>query len=146
MGFDSTVTPKELVEAVARGGGCAEEQVRIKTIRTTPAGRSACWAQCPLAAARKLGMAKRVQVGEWFSVSVEVLLPRRLRCHRCLCTGHVRRHCSSAVDCSGLCYRCGAPGHGTRACSAKEPRCPLCSNLKVRANHRLGGASVPPQA
>lgn len=144
-GFDLSVTPVEVVASVAQAGGCREDLVRIGKIRTNPSGHCACWARCPIGVAKRLRLAKRVKVGGWFWASVEVLPPRPLRCYRCLCTGHVQRHCPSEKDRSGLCFRCGAPDHGAGACTADQPKCPLCSDLgRKSVNHRLDGPACPP--
>ena len=50
----------------------------------------------------------------------------------------MRRDCKSTVDRSERCYRCGAEGHHARNCSAREPKCPVCTDLGMPASHRMG--------
>ncbi|XP_032690542.1 uncharacterized protein LOC116853523 [Odontomachus brunneus] len=86
---------------------------------------------------RKVAEAGRILVG-WGMARVEVLAARPLQCFRCLEEGHVRQHCRSDVDRSGVCYRCGGPGHRAAECTGRVV-CPVCSTAGREATHRLGG-------
>jgi hypothetical protein len=70
----------------------------------------------------------------------------QLQCCKCLETGHVRRHCPSAVDRSDRCYRCGMEGHRARDCLARVPKSPVCVDLGLPASHRLGSPACEPPA
>ncbi|XP_026746968.1 uncharacterized protein LOC113508211 [Trichoplusia ni] len=138
-GLDDSVTPEEVVAAVARSGECPPDRVRAGDIRTDATGLGAVWVRCPVASAKKIALAGEVQVG-WVAARVKLLQPRALRCFRCLEKGHVRAKCTSAADRSDLCYRCGQPGHKATQCSAAL-NCCLCSAAGKPAGHRLGGGA-----
>ncbi|XP_026744842.1 uncharacterized protein LOC113506196 [Trichoplusia ni] len=138
-GLDDSVTPEEVVAAVARSGECPPDRVRAGDIRTDATGLGAVWVRCPVASAKKIALAGEVKVG-WVAARVKLLQPRALRCFRCLEKGHVRAKCTSAADRSGLCYRCGQPGHKAAQCSAAL-NCCLCSAAGKPAGHRLGGGA-----
>ncbi|XP_026746947.1 uncharacterized protein LOC113508189 [Trichoplusia ni] len=138
-GLDDSVTPEEVVAAVARSGECPPDRVRAGDIRTDATGLGAVWVRCPVASAKKIAVAGEVKVG-WVAARVKLLQPRALRCFRCLEKGHVRAKCTSAADRSDLCYRCGQPGHKAAQCSAAL-NCCLCSAAGKPAGHRLGGGA-----
>ncbi|XP_026744673.1 uncharacterized protein LOC113508060 [Trichoplusia ni] len=138
-GLDDSVTPEEVVVAVARSGECPPDRVRAGDIRTDATGLGVVWVRCPVASAKKIAVAGEVKVG-WVAARVKLLQPRALRCFRCLEKGHVRAKCTSAADRSDLCYRCGQPGHKAAQCSAAL-NCCLCSAAGKPAGHRLGGGA-----
>ncbi|XP_076301808.1 uncharacterized protein LOC143219885 [Lasioglossum baleicum] len=142
-GLDISVTPQEVVTAVAVAGGCAPDLVRVGEIKIPPNGLGTIWVQCPAAAALKIERAQKVKVG-WSLARVVVLATRPLQCFRCLALGHVRQRCTAAVDRSSLCYRCGDPSHRAADCVA-PPRCVVCEAVGRPADHKVGSrACCPP--
>ncbi|XP_070160599.1 uncharacterized protein [Polyergus mexicanus] len=115
-GLDRSLTAAGIAAAVAGGGGCAAEEVRVGDIKFPTRGLGTAWLQCPLRAANKVAAARAIQVG-WSRAQVELLDKRPLQCFRCLEKGHVQQHCSSPIDRRGCCYRCGKPGHLARDCA-----------------------------
>ena len=142
-GLDDSVTPEEVKSALARAGGCREDELRVGPIRRAPSGSGSAWAQGPLAAVKKITAARKVTVG-WVAATVEALDPRPLRCYRCLQEGHVGQRCTETSSRGDRCYRCGDPSHKARDCGA-DPKCPLCVDLGRPANHRLGSKSCAPR-
>ncbi|KOC59251.1 hypothetical protein WH47_12561 [Habropoda laboriosa] len=69
-GLDDSVTTPEVVTAVALAGECLGAEVMVGEIRFYPYRMGACWARCPLVAARKVVTSGRLQVG-WSSARVE---------------------------------------------------------------------------
>lgn len=65
-GLDDSVTPREVVEALAKQGACDPEQIRCVDIRAFPAGLGSIWAKCPFTAAREIVNCGRIKVG-WVS-------------------------------------------------------------------------------
>jgi hypothetical protein len=137
--LDDSVTPAEVVAAVARAGGCAEDQVKTGEIRPDHSGLGTLWVRCPVTAAKKVAENGRFLVG-WSSAQVKLLESRTMRCFRCLESGHVRVQCQSQTDRSDLCYRCGQPGHKSAQCTA-APLCVLCKAVDKSADHVLGSKS-----
>lgn len=137
--LDDATTTVEVVEAVARAGGCGPTEVKVGPLKNAPNGLQTAWVRCPLRAANKIIAARRLLVG-WASVRVDMLPTRTLQCFRCLERGHVRSTCGSDRDRSDRCYRCGEPGHRAQTCSA-QPRCPVCSDAGRPAGHRAGSAA-----
>ncbi|EFN85901.1 hypothetical protein EAI_08252, partial [Harpegnathos saltator] len=119
-GLVEATTKEEVIETLARAGGCLGGEIRVGEIRRPPTGLSTAWAQVPLAAARRIAAVserRELCVG-WVIVRAEVLATRPLQCYRCLEIGHPRQRCQSAVDRSDRCYRCGQPGHRAVTCTA----------------------------
>ncbi|KOB72329.1 Gag-like protein, partial [Operophtera brumata] len=140
--LDDSVTPEEVAAAVAKAGSCSVDDVRVGDIRRLPTTLGTVWVRCPLVAVRKLAAAKHVVVG-WVSARVDYLTSRPLQCFRCLEYGHVRSMCQSTVDRGNLCYACGEPGHLASKCT-RPRRCPLCSDLGCKADHRMGSKRCSP--
>ncbi|XP_075990258.1 uncharacterized protein LOC142985902 [Anticarsia gemmatalis] len=138
-GLDDSVTPEEVAQAISRTGGCPVEAVKVGAVRSGPRGEGTAWAKCPIGAAKKVADAGRLLVG-WVSARISVAEPRQMRCFRCLAAGHAQAVCDSECDRSDICYRCGQAGHKAGQCSA-APRCILCVQAKLPAEHRLGGRS-----
>ncbi|XP_013181007.1 PREDICTED: uncharacterized protein LOC106127473 [Papilio xuthus] len=136
-GLDDSATAAEVVEAVAREGGCAADNIRPGRLVFGPRGDGSLWLSVPVAAAKKVTDTGRVRVG-WTSARVVLLPSRPTRCFRCLETGHMGVTCSCEVDRSKLCFRCGKPDHRARDCSA-DPNCPVCEAAKKPAGHSVGG-------
>jgi hypothetical protein len=86
----------EVVEAVAKTGGCQSEQIRAGDIKKSPSGLFQIWLRVPQAAARKVAALGKVRIG-WTVARVEALQSRPLQCHRCLKFGHVRQQCTEAT-------------------------------------------------
>ncbi|XP_075991212.1 uncharacterized protein LOC142986584 [Anticarsia gemmatalis] len=138
-GLDDSVTPEEVARAISRAGGCPVDAVKVGVVRSGPRGEGTAWAKCPIPAAKKVAVARRLLVG-WVSARISVAEARQMRCFRCLGAGHTRAMCDSECDRSDICYRCGQAGHKVGQCSA-APRCVLCAEAKLPAEHRLGGPS-----
>ncbi|XP_076285581.1 uncharacterized protein LOC143211635 [Lasioglossum baleicum] len=124
-GLDLSVTPQEVVEAVARAGGCTPESVRVGGNKIPTGGLGTIWVQCLAVAALAIEKAKTVRVG-WTLARVVVLAARPMQCFRCLALGHVRQRCTAEVDRSGHYYRCGDLSHRAAACQS-APHCVVCA-------------------
>lgn len=142
-GMCDSVSPAEIVAAVAQQGGCPIESVKVGVPRRDSWGNSSVWVSCPVASVKKIGTAGRLLVG-WVSAHVTLLKPRPMRCYRCLYGGHVRAKCTNEVDRSDECYRCGRTGHKATDCKADAPRCSLCAAAKKPADHVLGSKKCSP--
>ncbi|XP_059061179.1 uncharacterized protein LOC131854072 [Achroia grisella] len=140
VGLDDTATPTDVVAAVARYGGCAEQEVKAGEVRRSESGNAATWVRCPMVAAKKLQAEGRLRVG-WVSAHVTVLDPKPMRCYRCLLQGHVGTQCKSAVDRSLACFRCGGEGHKAAGCTA-PPHCVYCAAAGRPANHAVGSGKA----
>lgn len=137
LGLDDSVTPEEVVAAVARTGGCSAEQVKAGTIRPDRTGLGSVVVRCPVTAAKKIEEGRRLLVG-WVSAQVKLLEPKPLRCFRCLVGSHVGAVCTSEADFSGRCFRCGQPGHRAGSCTA-TPHCIACAAVGKPADHLAAG-------
>ena len=142
FGLTELATPKSVRKAVAAAGGCEKGDVTVGDLRRDNNGLFSAWARCPVRAAAKLAKDGQVTVHP-FVAKVVALAQRPLQCHRCLEFGHVQHRCTSTVDRSNLCYRCGGTSHKAKECLA-APKCPVCADLGVPANHRLGGPACNP--
>ncbi|XP_049877300.1 uncharacterized protein LOC126374652 [Pectinophora gossypiella] len=136
-GLDDSADAIEVVDAVAREGGCSADDIKHGRIVVGPRGDGSLWLSCPVAAAKKVTDSGRVLVG-WTSARVRLLGSRPTRCYRCLEPGHLGVKCSCEVDRSKLCFRCGQPGHKAQDCVA-EPHCPVCAAADKPAAHSVGG-------
>ena len=135
--MDDSITPQEVVDAIADVGSCSKDNIKIGAIRRRwNTGMGSVWAQCPVTTVKKLAAVGRIKI-RWVSTKVEILPPRPLQCFRCLETGQVKQQCTSEKDRTGQCFSCGETGHTTKICPG-TPKCPLCSDRKLEANHRLG--------
>ncbi|XP_049877303.1 uncharacterized protein LOC126374655 [Pectinophora gossypiella] len=144
VGLDDSVSAEEVVEAVAKAGGCTVESVRAGVIREGAGGMGSILISCPVTAAKKVAQGGRLLVG-WTSAQVRVLEPRPLRCFRCLEVGHTHALCKSEVDRSTQCFRCGQTGHQSSQCSA-APHCTVCEAARRPAEHRLGSSTCTAQS
>lgn len=146
-GFEAGITPAEVVQAVAAAGGCPADEMKPGAIGCLPTGMGTLWMRCPAEAATRVAANGGVRVG-WAWATVVVLSPRPERCFRCLERGHLKMHCTSAVDRSDRCYRCGRPGHAAAGCRERTPHCPLCGDIEgLDCGHILGGrgcTTAPP--
>lgn len=122
-----STAPGDVAAAIAAAGGCPLAQVKTGDIRSSPVGLGTMWVRCPLVAARKVVIAKKVRVG-WTTARVEALVDRPLQCFHYLDIGHVRQWCTSTINRSGRCHNCGSPEHKVAECR-NSPKCPLCSDL-----------------
>ncbi|XP_026825074.1 collagen alpha-1(I) chain-like [Ooceraea biroi] len=140
--LDDAATEESVSRAVAAAGGCDPRDVEVGPIQRSPDGLGTSWIRLPAQAGGKVADLGRIRVG-WAWAPITVLEPRPLMCYRCLAKGHVQATCPSREDRRDLCYRCGAAGHRARGCAA-DPKCPLCTGLGRRADHRLGSAACAP--
>ncbi|XP_026830896.1 uncharacterized protein LOC113563440 [Ooceraea biroi] len=140
--LEDAATEESVSRAVAAAGGCDPRDVEIGTIQRSSDGLGTSWIRLPAQAGEKVADLGRIRVG-WAWAPISVLEPRPLMCYRCLAKGHVQATCPSREDRRDLCYRCGAAGHRARGCVA-DPKCPLCTGLGRRADHRLGSAACAP--
>lgn len=136
IGLDESISREEAIAAVARVGGCPEENVRAGPIRSMRNGLGLMWAQCPLEAVNKLVDEGRLLVG-WTSVRVAPLKSRPLQCFRCWRLGHARVACKSTVDRTGGCFRCGKEGHQAKSCQ-EAFSCAICAEDGKESAHRMG--------
>ncbi|XP_068622849.1 uncharacterized protein [Battus philenor] len=140
--LDDAVSPGEVAEAVAEAGGCSVDDVKVGDVHRTNTSMGTCWLRCPVKVAHALVTAGRVRVG-WGSVRVAPLEPRPMHCFRCLEKGHVGARCPNSVNRSMRCFACGESGHKARECVSSALKCPLCSDLGLPSNHRLGKRCGP---
>ncbi|XP_026830953.1 actin cytoskeleton-regulatory complex protein PAN1-like [Ooceraea biroi] len=140
--LDDAATAESVARAVAAAGGCDPRDIEVGLIQRSPDGLGTSWIRLPAQAGGKVADLGRIRVG-WAWAPITVLEPRPLMCYRCLAKGHVQATCPSREDRRDLCYRCGAAGHRARGCAA-DPKCPLCTGLGRRADHRLGSAACAP--
>ena len=117
-GLDDSATPEDVRSALARAGGCSEDDLKLGPVRRAPSGAGSVWVQGPIAAVNKITAAKRVTVG-WVVATVEPLDPRPLRCYRCLQEGHVGQRCTETSMRGDRCYRCGDLSHKASECGAE---------------------------
>lgn len=144
MDLDESVTPEDVADAIARVGECSALSIKVGEIRMSSSRLGTAWVRCPLDVAHKLGTSKRLRVG-WVSARVAALEARPLQCFKCLEKGHVRNKCpNDTKDRSQLCYICGESGHRARECTANNPRCPVCADLGLPADHRVGSKKCSP--
>lgn len=125
-GFDESIFPCEIVQAVAELGGCPAEDIRLEEIRGPQFGLRSVWVQCPVVAGGKIAVAGKVRLG-WVTAPVDGTAGP-MRCHCCLEREHVLTRCPGP-DRSGRCYRCGDSTYNAVGCRAKTLCCPLCSDL-----------------
>ncbi|XP_049886839.1 uncharacterized protein LOC126381400 [Pectinophora gossypiella] len=144
VGLDDSVSAQEVVEAVAKAGGCAADAIKAGDIREGAGGMGSLLLSCPIAAVKKVAAVGRLLVG-WTSARIKVLEPRPLRCFRCLEVGHTHALCKSEVDRSTQCFRCGQTGHKSSTCSA-TPHCTVCEAARRPAEHRLGSSQCTAQS
>ena len=136
-GLDDSVSAKELIAAVAKDGGCTEDQIKSTEVRVGANGLGTAIVSCPVTTAKKMVEGRRLLVG-WVSAQVKLLKSRPMRCFRCQVEGHVGVRCTSCVNFKDLCYRCGQSGHKRVSCSA-DPHCPACEAEGKPAGHIAGG-------
>ncbi|XP_013143846.1 PREDICTED: uncharacterized protein LOC106107516 [Papilio polytes] len=120
-GLDDSTTVEEVLAAVAEAGGCPTDTLKCSGVVRDRFGVGHAWVHCSVSTAKRVAEAGRLTMS-WVSANVKLLVPRPLRCYRCLQKGHVRAQCNSEVDRSMLCFRCGVEGHKFKECSAK-PHC-----------------------
>lgn len=77
-GIDISVSPNDIVEAVASTGKCAED-IKIGQMRYTPSGQGLVWVKCPVRAAKRVAESGRIRMG-WGRAMIEPLRPRPLTC------------------------------------------------------------------
>ncbi|XP_049874444.1 uncharacterized protein LOC126372639 [Pectinophora gossypiella] len=143
VGLDDSVSVQEVMEAVAKAGGCSVDSIKAGVIREGAGGMGSLMLSCPIAAAKKVAQG-RLLVG-WTSAQVRVLEPRPLRCFRCLEVGHAHALCKSEADRSTQCFRCGQTGHQSAQCTA-TPHCTVCDAARRPAEHRLGSSTCTAQS
>lgn len=135
--MDDSVVAEEIADVVAAAGGCQPDEVKVGTIRPMSNGLFMAWIQCP-AAVIKTAQPGKVKLG-WTVAKVEMLNARPLQCFKCWGRGHIRAHCTSAVDRSNTCYRCGEEGHPVRSCG-NPISCAICRQQGRVHNHRVGSS------
>lgn len=141
-GLNDAATAQRVKAAVAKAGGCAEEQVWVGELRPDWRGSRSALMRCPVTAAKKLLEAGSISVG-WGSAQLRHLEARPMHCYKCMGKGHTAALCPSQADRSQLCYRCGEAGHLSASCTAK-PRCAVCHAAGKPADHVMGGRSCNP--
>ncbi|XP_061385243.1 uncharacterized protein LOC133320616 [Danaus plexippus] len=109
-GLDDSVATADVIQEVAKEGGCSIGDIRAGKLVVGPRGDASVWMRVPVAAAKKVSSSGRLMVG-WVSARVVLLAARPKRCFRCLDTGHVAVKCQHPEDRSRRCFRCGTSGH-----------------------------------
>ncbi|XP_025264646.1 uncharacterized protein LOC112638027 [Camponotus floridanus] len=138
-GLDDSVTKEEMVDAVAGMAGCRAGDLSVGEISRLPNRLGSVWLRCPVAVSNKILEEGMPRVGLVRPVAVP-LPARPMRCFRCLEVGHGVALCKG-MDRSGRCHRCGDRSHEARACSAARPKCPLCADFGLPAEHSLGATA-----
>ncbi|XP_045510330.1 actin cytoskeleton-regulatory complex protein pan1-like [Colias croceus] len=116
-GLDDSTSADEVAEAVCRVGECSAEQVKCTGLRSGPRGIVTAWINCPVAAAKKLSKAGRIQVGGH--------VDRSTICYRCGDTGHKAGQCTAAAARCVLCAEAKRPSDhrlGSKACKTKAKK------------------------
>lgn len=140
--MEETTKKEEIRTVLTAIGGCNAEDIRVSEIQVTARNVRIAWIQCPVEAAIKILDEKRIRIG-WTTVRCETVLPKPLRCFRCLETGHSRQGCTSEIDRSNNCYNCGELGHSAADCRNK-PMCMLCKFYNKRCDHKIGTIRCTP--
>lgn len=141
--LEASITAEEIAQAVASAGDCRVDEVRVGwNVRIMANGLGIAWIRCPLTAAMTIANEGTLRVG-WSKARTELLPARPLQCFKCLEGGHVRANCKSTIDRSNICYRYGVAGHRARDCD-EYPRCILCSEGGLPAQHRVGSTRCAP--
>lgn len=136
IGFDESVFPKKIIDALAARGGCGPEDVRMGPINWGKQGREAAWAQLPIVATIAVAREGEMELG-WAAARVELLGGRPFQCFKCWGFGHIRVASSgAAVDRNGACYRCGRTDHITRVC-IESASCAVCVEEERDAGHHM---------
>lgn len=133
-GSDDTLTEEKVRQqllAVAEGNS---KNIRVDRFSYTNRGWRIRFA-CTRNIGNKLLSRGFLKVG-WSRVRVRLMPRARLRCYKCLKTGHVISSCQEETDRGRRCFNCGNAGHGDRC--ANETRCPLCLDLRQESMHKLG--------
>lgn len=134
-GLDESVSPEEVVAAVASTGECAVDMVKAGEIRQGFSGLGTVLVRCPVLAAKKIVARGRLLVG-WVSAQVRLLEQRPLRCFRCFRNGHVSAQCQAETDRSKSCFNCCEEGHKAAQCAA-PPHCAECAASGKSSFHRI---------
>ncbi|KYQ49221.1 Gag-Pol polyprotein [Trachymyrmex zeteki] len=140
--LEESVTRDDIIQTIVAEGKCPRDTVKLGEIVAAVNGLGTMWVRCPLAAAKIITKERRIRIG-WTKVRVELLPERMVQCYRCLELGHVRNQCRNEKDRGRTCYRCGQEGHLARECVGKA-QCLLCSERKLKADHRMGGPACKP--
>lgn len=136
VGMDDSVTKEEVAAAIAKVGGCSQEDIDIGIPRPMRNGLVMAWAKCPLANAVTVARNGKIKVG-WTVARVELLPARPLQCYKCWHFGHHQTKCQNPIDRSQLCYRCNKKGHSVNNCK-NNLCCALCEEKGINANHKIG--------
>lgn len=139
IGFDISVSSKELREAFASAGKCGLAKVRVGPVRRMVNGLRSAWVQCPASVAGALAASGQITVG-WATVRIDSFRVKPTQCFRCWHFGHVRSAYRASIDRSGHCFRCGKAGHTLKECDSLDVRCVVCEDNKMSSSHRLGSA------
>lgn len=89
-GLVDSVTPEQVVAALAVVSECPEGEIAIGTVRSSPFGLGSAWVRVPLSAIRKVAEARRI-LERWMSCPVDTLGRCPLQCYRCLGWGHTQQ-------------------------------------------------------
>nr|XP_012217375.1 PREDICTED: uncharacterized protein LOC105669163 [Linepithema humile] len=139
---DATM-PEEVVQIIAKKGGCHVDDIRHNPIRRYKRDMGAIWLQVPALAAVKAAEEGRINI-DWTIARIEVLQKRPIQCYRCLARGHTSNRCPpNNVDRSSHCYNCGEADHKVGTCM-KKACCPICKGRGLKDDHRAGSTECPP--
>ncbi|CAH0400967.1 unnamed protein product [Chilo suppressalis] len=118
-GLDESVTPEEVVEAVAKKGGCSTNEVTAGKMHPGQGDTKLTLARCPAWAAKKVAEGAKIKVG--WSLA-KVVLSRRVHCFKCM----VARRKRTGAPCAS-----GAGLRGTRRRRVLPPPDVWCARRVV---------------
>ncbi|XP_017882797.1 uncharacterized protein LOC108626572 [Ceratina calcarata] len=138
-GFDLSVTPKDIKEAIESKSG-DNDDLKIGEIKRNRLGVGMVWIKCAECTAHELLKLGRLRVG-WSDAKIQAVEQRPLQCFKCWNFGHTRDKCTSGTDRSTWCFKCGEKDHVIKECTATIAKCRLCEDANRSANHRMGSQS-----
>jgi len=134
-GSDDTITEDEVKKQIRESVEGREEEFKFNRFSYTSRGWRMIFS-CTKNKGNRLLDRGYVKVG-WSRVGVRLLPRARIRCHKCLKTGHTIGSCAEERDRGRRCFNCGNTGHSAGQC-AMEAGCPLCRDLGLESTHKLG--------
>lgn len=138
---DPTVEKDEIVAKIAGKLEIANNEIVIKSLKTSFSGNARVIVEIPASAKGKLG--DKIMLG--FTNCNIKLATNLTRCCRCHGFGHIAYGCTEVKAGKEVCRKCGKEGHNIKDC-VNESKCRLCikqglSEEKVK--HVAGALSCP---
>jgi len=134
-GSDDTLTEDEVKKQIRESVEGREEEFKFNRFSYTARGWRMIFS-CTKNKGNRLLDRGFVKVG-WSRVGVRLLPKAKIRCYKCLKTGHTLGSCTEETDRGRRCFSCGNTGHSAGQC-AMEAGCPLCRDLGLESTHKLG--------